>query len=50
MRKKVLYSLLTGIISLGVLAACGGNTEEDPAMNEDPAMQEEPAMDEEGME
>lgn len=48
MRKKVLYSLLTGLVSLGILAACG-DVEDDPAMNDDPMM-EDPVMDDGGTE
>lgn len=35
MNKKLLYSALSGVLAVGVLAACGGVEEEDPAMEGD---------------
>ncbi|WP_198520786.1 hypothetical protein [Alteribacter populi] len=39
MKKKVLLSLLAGVLSVGVLAACG-EVEEDP-MQDDPGMEDD---------
>ncbi|SFE79157.1 hypothetical protein [Alteribacillus iranensis] len=44
MSKKLLYSVLTGIVAIGVLAACG-EVEEDPATDNAP-MEEEVEMEE----
>ncbi|WP_171051756.1 hypothetical protein [Alteribacter natronophilus] len=46
MKKKVLLSLLAGVLSVGVLAACG-DVEEDP-MQDDPGMEDD-GMDDDGM-
>ncbi|WP_183163883.1 hypothetical protein [Alteribacter keqinensis] len=46
MKKKVLLSLLAGVLSIGVLAACG-DAEEDP-MQDDPGMEDDGGMDDEG--
>ncbi|WP_201745408.1 hypothetical protein [Alteribacter lacisalsi] len=43
MKKKVLLSLLAGVLSVGVLAACG-DMEEDP-MQDDPEMDDDGGMD-----
>ncbi|BAB05179.1 hypothetical protein P4637_07765 [Halalkalibacterium halodurans] len=40
MSKKVLFSILSGVLALNVLAACGGDTE-DPANEEEPALEED---------
>ncbi|WP_018924770.1 hypothetical protein [Salsuginibacillus kocurii] len=42
MSKKVLYSLLTGVLTIGVLAACGDAEDmDDPGMEEDPGMEDD---------
>ncbi|WP_169720902.1 hypothetical protein [Alteribacter aurantiacus] len=46
MKKKVLLSLLAGVLSIGVLAACG-DVEDDP-MQDDPGMEDDGGMDDEG--
>ncbi|WP_198520785.1 hypothetical protein [Alteribacter populi] len=44
MRKKVLLSMLAGVLSVGVLAACGDV--EDDGFEEDPGFEDEGDMDE----
>ncbi|MFB4165572.1 DNA primase [Alteribacillus sp. JSM 102045] len=41
MNKKLLYSVLAGILAVSVLAACGGMEEEDPAMEDDTGGEED---------
>ncbi|MFZ4454463.1 hypothetical protein [Salibacterium aidingense] len=41
MSKKMLYALLTGVLTVSVLGACGDTEGEDPTMEEDPAMEED---------
>ncbi len=38
MSKKLLYAILAGVLSISVLAACGGT--EDPASGDQPAVED----------
>ncbi|WP_179298563.1 hypothetical protein [Evansella halocellulosilytica] len=40
MKKKVLFALLSGVLTVGVLAACG-DVEDDPMQEDDPMMEDD---------